>query len=132
MENVRNRFNTLGKTLGILTAILVMVLPVNAMAAGCPSEPDWSYSGANGPSFWNTLFPIMCGKGVLQSPFDIVTSRGNLSAARLPRLIFPYNVTHFAFLYQVHPIQIDRGQGNSITIHNLPSTLYTTPFHTPS
>ena len=132
MENARNRFDTLGKTLGILTAILVMVLPVNAMAAGCPSEPDWSYSGANGPAFWNTLFPIMCGKGVLQSPFDIVTSRGNISAARLPRLIFHYNVAHVVFLDHDDQIQIDRGQGNYITIGNLRYDLENIHVHTPS
>src|SRR5260370_38723528 len=108
MEDARNRFDTLG----ILTAILVMVLPVNAMAAGCPSEPDWSYSGANGPAFWNTLFPIMCGQGVLQSPFAIVTSRGNISASRLPRLIFHYNGAHRAFLAHNDHIQIDHGHGN--------------------
>src|SRR5216684_4407881 len=132
MENARNRFDTLGKTLGILTAILVMVLPVNAMAAGCPSEPDWSYSGANGPAFWNTLFPIMCGKGVLQSPFDIVTSRGNISAARLPRLIFHYNVAHVVFLDHDDQIQIDHGQGNYITIENLRYDLENIHVHTPS
>jgi len=132
MENARNRFDTLGKTLGILTAILVMVLPVNAMAAGCPSEPDWSYSGANGPAFWNTQFPIMCGKGVLQSPFDIVTSRGNISAARLPRLIFHYNIAHLVFLDHDDQIQIDHGQGNYITIGNLRYDLENIHVHTPS
>jgi carbonic anhydrase len=126
------RFDLLRMALAFLVATFVMALPASAMAAGCPSEPDWSYSGDNGPAFWNTLFPIMCGQGVLQSPFDIVTRGHSISPAKLPRLRFHYGVAQVIFLDHDDQIEIDHGQGNFITIGNTEYELINVHVHTPS
>ncbi len=102
------------------------------MASGCPSEPDWSYSGPNGPAFWSTLFPIMCGKGVLQSPFDIVTRGHTVSPAKLPKLTFHYGVAQVTFLDHDDQIVIGHGQGNFIKIGNTEYELINIHVHTPS
>lgn len=126
------QFGLLGSTVAFFLTILVMTLPAGAMAAGCPSEPDWSYSGDNGPAFWSTLFPIMCGKGVLQSPFDIVTRGHSVSPAKLPKLTFHYSVAKVIFLDHDDQIVIDHGDGNFITIGNTEYELINVHVHTPS
>jgi carbonic anhydrase len=112
--------------------MLLMAPAANSTASGCPSESDWSYTGDNGPAFWNTLFPIMCGKGVLQSPFNIVTRGRNITPARLPKLTFHYGVAQVTFLDHDDQIVFDHGEGNFITIGNTEYELINIHVHTPS
>jgi carbonic anhydrase len=129
---VRKRFVFVRIALAIFLTILAMALTADAMAAGCPSEPDWSYTGDNGPTFWNQLFPIMCGQGSLQSPFAIDTTKGNVISAKLPKLTFHYDVAHVIFLDHDDQIEVDHGQGNFITIGSTEYDLVNVHVHTPS
>lgn len=109
-----------------------MALAADVSAAGCPSEPDWSYTSDTGPTFWNQLFPIMCGQGFLQSPIDIETRKGNVVSAKLPKLTFHYDVAHVIFLDHDDQIEINHGLGNFITIGNTEYDLINIHMHTPS
>ncbi|CAI8727701.1 carbonic anhydrase family protein [Methylococcus capsulatus] len=113
-----------------LALICILSFSRPAGAAGCPSEPDWSYSGANGPSNWNTLFPIQCGTGSRQSPFDIVTA--NVTKADLPKLSFHYNVADVLFLDHDDQVAFNHGNGNFIKIGKDRFDLINIHEHTPS
>jgi carbonic anhydrase len=119
-------------TFAILLTMLAMALAADAEAAGCPNEPDWSYTGDNGPASWNQLFPIMCGQGLLQSPFAIDTTKGNVISAKLPKITFHYDVAHVIFLDHDDQLAINHGQGNFITIGNTEYDLVNIHVHTPS
>ncbi|AAU92649.1 carbonic anhydrase [Methylococcus capsulatus str. Bath] len=113
-----------------LALICILSFSRPAGAAGCPSEPDWSYSGANGPSNWNTLFPIQCGTGSRQSPFDIVTA--NVTKADLPKLSFHYNVADVLYLDHDDQVAFNHGNGNFIKIGKDRFDLINIHEHTPS
>jgi carbonic anhydrase len=116
----------------IFLTAFTMALAANARAQQCPTEPDWSYTGDDGPSNWNELFPIMCGQGVLQSPIDIQTTKGNLISASLPKLVFKFNKGHITFLDHDDQIQISHGEGNFITIGGVEYDLINVHVHTTS
>ncbi len=101
-----------------------------AFAAGCPTEPDWSYTSPTGPNEWNTLFPDECGNGIRQSPFDIVTSTA--TRAKLPKLTFHYNVADVLTLDHDDQVEFNHGAGNYITIGNTRYNLINIHEHTPS
>lgn len=110
-----------------------MALAANAMAQSCPSEPDWSYTGDNGPTFWNELFPVLCGQGFLQSPIDIETGRDrNVIPAKLTKLTFHYDVAHVVFLDHDDQTENSHGQGNYITIGETRYNLINVHVHTTS
>ncbi len=100
-------------------------------AAGCPIEPDWSYgTGARGQANWNTLFPVLCGEGSQQSPFDIVTA--GVTRAKLPKLTFHYNVADVVILDEDDQVEFNHGAGNFITIGKTVYNLINVHEHTPS
>jgi carbonic anhydrase len=102
----------------------------SASAAGCPTEPDWSYTYPNGPQQWNQLFPYQCGQGSRQSPFNIVS--GQFSRTLLPKLRFFYNVADVTYLDHDDQVQLDHGEGNYITIGGRRYDLINVHVHTPS
>lgn len=111
-------------------AIILMSLPqARVWAAGCPTEPDWSYTGSNGPDQWNALFPTQCGNGSRQSPFAIVTA--NVTRARLPKLTFHYKIADVTVLDHDDQIQFNHGAGNFITIGKARYDLINVHEHTP-
>jgi carbonic anhydrase len=130
--DVRKRGWLVRSAFAIFLTVLAISAAADAMAAGCPTEPDWSYTGDNGPSFWDLLFPIMCGQGFLQSPIAIDTSKGNVIQAKLPKLTFHYDVAHVIFLDHDDQLEIDHGQGNFITIGTTEYDLINVHVHTPS
>ncbi len=99
-------------------------------AAGCPTEPDWSYTGSNGPNNWNSLFPTQCGTGTRQCPFAIVTA--GATRATLPKLTFHYKVADVVVLDYDDQVQFDHGAGNFITIGKTRYDLINVHEHTPS
>ena len=110
-----------------------MALAADARADGCPTEPDWSYTGDTGPTFWNELFPIMCGQGTLQSPIDIETGKGSgVIPAKLPKLTFHYDVAHVIFLDHDDQTDSPDGQRNYITIGKTRYNLENVHVHTTS
>ncbi len=113
-----------------LAALALCLAPPRLNAAGCPSEPDWSYTGPRGPRNWNSLFPTQCGNGSRQSPFDIVT--GSALPAKLPPLAFHYKVADVIVLDHDDQVQFDHGAGNFITIGETRYNLINIHDHTPS
>lgn len=119
----------------IVAAIILAIVAVPtgaALAAGCPTEPDWSYTGSTGPAFWNTLFPDQCGLGTRQSPINIVSSDATMSS-HLPKLTFHY------FMSDVVTLDHDDNQklvgaqtGNYIMIGETKYFLDNIHAHTPS
>lgn len=118
------------KTMAMLAAIFALAQPgTKVRAAGCPTEPDWSYSGSNGPDRWNSLFPTQCGNGSRQSPFHIVTA--SATRAKLPELIFHYKVADVVVLDHDDQVQFHHGAGNFITIGKTRYDLINVHEHTP-
>src|SRR5579885_275618 len=119
------------KALAISLAALVLCLsPSGLKAGGCPSEPDWSYTGAKGPQNWNSLFPTQCGNGSRQSPFDIVTA--SAQPAPLPPLTFHYRVADVLVLDHDGQVRFGHGVGNFLTIAQTRYNLINIHDHTPS
>ena len=54
----------------IVLALSIASPSILNAAGGCPAEPGWNYT-TNGPDTWGTLFPVVCGLGVRQSPVNI-------------------------------------------------------------
>jgi carbonic anhydrase len=123
---MRGRFWIVGAI--VWTALAVVQTP--AFAAGCPTEPDWSYTSPTGPSEWNTLFPTQCGNGSRQSPFNIDTSKA--MRAKLPKLKFHYKVADVVVLDHDDQVEFDHGEGNYITIGKTRYDLINVHEHTPS
>ncbi len=120
------------KRITAIAAAILFVMPVfKVRAGGCPTEPDWSYSGANGPAHWNTLFPYQCGTGTRQSPFAI-DSKNGVTRAKLPKLVFHYNVADVTVLDHDDQVTLDHGAGNYITIGKTRYDLINVHEHTPS
>ena len=124
----------MGNRVLIVSALTLAISGAPAMVlaagSGCPTEPGWSYSDNSGPDFWGTLFPVLCGVGVRQSPINIATS--NAVVAKLPNLVFHYNVADVVTLDHNDQTLINDGDGNYITIGKTDYLLYNIHAHTPS
>ncbi len=121
----------MSKCFAIASALLCAALaaPEVVVAAGCPTEPGWNYTD-EGPSVWGTLFPVLCGVGVRQSPIDIVTR--NVVRTNLPKLRFHYNVGDVVTLDHDDQTLHGHGAGNFITIGTTEYLLDNIHAHTPS
>lgn len=101
-------------------------------SSGCPTEPGWDYTlgSGEGPDSWGTLFPVLCGAGVRQSPVNIVTK--SAIGAQLPKLVFHYNIADVVTLDHDDQTLHGHGAGNYITIGKTKYLLENIHAHTPS
>jgi len=116
---------------------LTLVLLAAALAA-ChlgqpgPKTADWSYSGANGPAFWPSLFQADCA-GQAQSPIELC---GAERAATLPTLHLDYHtVPTLTAIHSGHDVRVAvPSGGGTLRIGDDPTawTLVEFHFHGPS
>lgn len=102
-----------------------------------PAEPPahhgdihWSYEGDTGPAQWGKLKPewSACEAGRRQSPIDIRDGIG----VDLPPVTFDYRFTRFNVVDNGHTVQVNVGEGSSITVSGHRYELKQFHFHKPS
>lgn len=99
-----------------------------------PPAPDfthvhWGYAGLGGPDNWGRIpGNATCGTGKRQSPIDI---RGGIQVDLEP-IRFDYRPTQFRVTDNGHTVQVDVGEGNTITLTGRTYQLVQFHFHRPS
>lgn len=100
-----------------------------------PAEPDyshvhWGYAGLGAPENWSKIKPgySLCGSGKRQSPIDI---RGGIKVDLEP-IKFNYKPTEFRIIDNGHTVQVEVGEGSSITVMGREYPLVQFHFHRPS
>ena len=99
-----------------------------------PPAPDyshvhWGYAGPGAPENWGKLHGnVTCSTGKRQSPIDI---RGGIKVDLEP-IRFDYRNTEFRIVDNGHTVQVDVGEGNSITVMGRTYPLVQFHFHRPS
>jgi len=90
----------------------------------------WSYEGRTGPVHWGNLSPEfkLCKVGKRQSPIDITGA----IQRDLERIQFHYQAVLLKMVHQNHTIQVNYGEGSSITVGNQKYDLLQFHFHAPS
>lgn len=90
----------------------------------------WSYSGETGPENWGKMNKdyTMCESGKRQSPIDI---RGGIGVD-LPALKFNYQPSLFRVIDNGHTIQVNYGEGSTLTLQGRTYQLVQFHFHKPS
>ncbi|MBS0348296.1 MAG: carbonic anhydrase family protein [Proteobacteria bacterium] len=93
-------------------------------------EIHWSYEGDNGPPNWGSLKPEwqLCGNGERQSPIDI---REGIKVDLEP-IRFDYRLSNFRIVDNGHTIQVNLGQGNTMSVMGRVYDLVQFHFHRPS
>lgn len=92
--------------------------------------PHWGYEGKEGPEHWGKLSPdfVLCEIGKNQSPVNI---RGTLKAHHSkPHLTFGQGEQQI--INNGHTIQINVGEGNTLSLDDKTFVLQQFHFHTPS
>jgi len=94
------------------------------------SHVHWGYAGLGGPENWGKINSsyTTCGTGKRQSPIDI---RGGIKVDLEP-IRFDYRTTEFRIVDNGHTVQVDVGEGNSITVMGQTYPLVQFHFHRPS
>jgi carbonic anhydrase len=103
-----------------------------AGAAATAGEPEWSYSGANGPAKWGKLGKdnVVCGTGGLQSPIDIPDA--DVRKGDIPPLLFNYKAVPVRIIDTGHTIQVNYPPGSFLTVEGKRFELVEFHFHKPS
>ncbi|MDP2793667.1 MAG: carbonic anhydrase family protein [Sulfurisoma sp.] len=91
----------------------------------------WSYEGEGAPGNWSKLDPknAACGAGRRQSPIDI---REGVIKVDLEPIKFDYKWTQFRVVDNGHTIQVNVGEGSTITVMGRGYQLVQFHFHRPS
>jgi carbonic anhydrase len=91
----------------------------------------WSYEGEGAPGNWSKLDPInaTCAAGKRQSPIDI---RDGIIKVDLEPIKFDYKWTQFRVVDNGHTIQVNVGEGSTITVMGRSYQLVQFHFHRPS
>jgi|APMI01.1.fsa_nt_gi carbonic anhydrase len=102
-------------------------------AAGTPLEHHeihWGYDGDGGPPNWAGMKPEwqLCGNGERQSPIDI---REGIKVELEP-IRFDYKLSEFRVVDNGHTIQVNLGQGNTMSVMGRMYDLVQFHFHRPS
>jgi carbonic anhydrase len=94
------------------------------------SRVHWGYAGLGAPENWAKIRPdyATCGEGKRQSPIDI---RGGIKVDLEP-IQFDYRPTQFRVVDNGHTVQVDVGEGSSITVTGHTYQLVQFHFHRPS
>lgn len=92
--------------------------------------PHWSYEGETGPAFWGKLNPAYtaCDSGNRQSPIDI---RSGIKVD-LPPIKFEYRPSLFNIVDNGHTVQVNYGEGSTLTVQGRTYELVQFHFHKPS
>jgi carbonic anhydrase len=100
-----------------------------------PKEPDyshvhWGYAGLGAPENWAKIKPdyATCAVGTRQSPIDI----RNGIKVDLEQLRFDYRNTQFRIVDNGHTVQVNVGEGSSISLLGKTYQLVQFHFHRPS
>ena len=90
----------------------------------------WSYEGETGPENWGKMSKdnVLCESGKRQSPIDI---RGGIGVD-LPPLKFSYQPSMFRVIDNGHTIQVNYGEGSTLTVQGRTYQLVQFHFHKPS
>ncbi|WP_026224804.1 carbonic anhydrase [Methyloversatilis thermotolerans] len=106
------------------------VPPLPEPALHAHGDIHWSYEGEFGPQNWGKLKPewAQCGAGRMQSPIDI---REGIRVD-LPPIQFDYKPTYFTVIDNGHTVQVNVGEGSSITLVGKRYELVQFHFHKPS
>ena len=94
------------------------------------SHVHWGYAGLGAPENWSKIKPgyATCSNGKRQSPIDI---RGGIKVDLEP-IRFDYRVTQFRVIDNGHTVQVEVGEGSSITVTGRNYPLVQFHFHRPS
>jgi len=124
MTTVTNRYRP-GSALALLGFLI-------SFAGGSAAEEDvhWGYSGEHGPEHWGELSETFeaCSDGRYQSPIDIVDP----IEANLGSIGLAYRGSTISLLNNGHTIEIEVGEGNSLTIDGKTFVLKQFHVHSPS
>ncbi len=106
-----------------------LILNASVLAGDGHGSP-WGYEGREGPEHWAGLSKeySVCGTGTRQSPIDI----DETIQAGLEPIHFDYKNVRLEILNNGHTIQVNRGEGSSITVDGEKFELLQFHFHTPS
>ena len=106
--------------------------PGTTVPAGVAEHRDihWTYEGEGAPDNWSKLKPEYrtCATGKRQSPIDI---REGIRVDLEP-IKFDYQPTYFRIVNNGHSIQVDVGEGSTITVMGRTYELLQFHFHRPS
>ena len=113
-------------TLAILFVVLVLLVGCGQQVA----EPDWGYSGENGPANWASLSEdyAACGDGMQQSPVDIT----DYSRENGPQLEFDYNGNAVSAINNGRQVSFKFGDDNELRIGQETYHLKSAHLHAPS
>ncbi|MDP1654384.1 MAG: carbonic anhydrase family protein [Rhodocyclaceae bacterium] len=102
--------------------------PAHGVVAHHPAQ--WGYAGPGAPENWGKLQPgyATCNTGKRQSPIDI---RGGIRVDLEP-IRFDYQPSLFRIVDNGHTVQVDVGEGSSITITGRTYALVQINFHRPA
>lgn len=119
-------------TSGIRRVVRKKPEPAEAAHAAVQEHKDihWSYEGEGGPANWAAIDPknAACATGKRQSPIDI----GDGIRVDLEPIRFDYRPTQFRIEDNGHTIQVNVGEGSSITVMGRRYELKQFHFHRPS
>ena len=109
------------------------VAPKKAVPVEAPpdySRAHWAYAGLGAPENWSKIKPeyATCGNGKRQSPIDI---RGGIKVDLEP-IRFDYRVAQFRVIDNGHTVQVEVGEGSSITVTGRNYPLVQFHFHRPA
>ena len=115
----------------VLGACLAMV-GCAVGAAGPAGEPEWSYTGANGPAKWGKIGKdnTVCGTGSLQSPIDIPDA--DVRKGDIPPLLFNYKPAPLRIIDNGHTIEVLYPPGSFLFVDGKRYELVQFHFHRPS
>lgn len=104
-----------------------------SVAAAPPVEQKhihWSYEGEGGPANWGKLEGkyATCATGKRQSPIDI---RDGIKVDLEP-IVFDYKWAQFSIIDNGHTVQVNIGEGNTITVMGRTYQLVQFHFHRPA
>lgn len=105
-------------------------MPAEADNPAASMHSHWSYEGETGPAHWARLRPdyAACAAGKRQSPIDIRDGiRVNLEAIR-----FDYKPMQFRIVDNGHTVQVNLGEGSSLSVMGKRYMLQQFHFHRPS
>jgi len=104
--------------------------PACAAVGVAQDKPQWGYEGAHGPAHWGDLNADskVCSIGSQQSPVDV----GDTIRAQLPPLRIAWSRKADTIVNNGHTIQVNFGEGSSLTVGNEQFTLVQFHFHRPS
>ncbi len=101
-----------------------------SLFAGAHSSAHWAYGGTEGPEFWGELSEkyAMCKQGKNQSPINLTS----LTEADMKPLDLKYRGLSQDFINNGHTVQVNFGEGSTLSIDDKSFDLKQFHFHTPS